>query len=232
MKYFLLDENNQPTGPFSIEDLKAKKIERSSKIWQQGTENWVNAETITDLISIFSTPPVITSSFSTTHESMLDSHSAIYEEYFDLKSLDISKIDLFKKNEFLDKFNVGIAIFLHFLTLGIFTTIYCGLKYDDLPQIRFDDFDAGRAIGFLFIPFFNLYWTFVFWRTLSKKINLQFSLRSQEKPVSVGLATASCILGIIPYVGQIINFLILKPILFYQIQSASNRLVDYNMKSN
>ncbi len=61
MKDYYLIEKGEQTGPFSLDDLKNKNLSKESKIWVEGLENWVNAESITELKSILSkTPPPIT----------------------------------------------------------------------------------------------------------------------------------------------------------------------------
>jgi len=60
---------------------------------------------------------------------------------------------------------------------------------------------AGRAIGFLFIPFFNLYWVFVALRGLALDLN-RYAHRHEIriKPVSEGLALTCCILALCCFV--------------------------------
>lgn len=163
--------------------------------------------------------------------SQINTKLDVYSKYFNMNNIDVKEED-YTKNLFFDTFSVGVGILLHFLTFGIFTIIFCGLKHSKLPKIKSDDFSGGKAIGFLFIPFFNFYWLFVFWRRLAMRINFQFRLRNEKSPVSIGLATAICILTFIPYLGGAINFLVLMPILFSQIQSASNTLAIENMRRN
>ena len=124
----------------------------------------------------------------------------------------------------LSSFPTWLAVVLHFLTLGIFSVIYQGLKFSKLPKAKTDDFGAGKAIGFLFIPFYNLYWVFRFWLSLSDRINFQFRLRGQQPPVSRGVALAYCIVGLVPYVGFLVAWPILGPIVVGQLQSATNKL--------
>ncbi len=240
MEYFILDEKNQQIGPLSIEQLASRKISDKTKVWCQNMKEWADADTVNDLKDLFiSTPPPNnpppapqlsnnSANINSSNHTQTFNLSSVYEEYFNLKKLNPQEIDNFKKNRFFNKFSTALAILLHFITLGIFTTIYCGLKFSKLPKIKSDDFGADKAIGFLFIPFFNFYWIFVFWRGLASRINLQFRLRNEQPPVSVGLATAICILIFIPYLGGIVNYFILMPILFSQIQSASNRLAHEN----
>ena len=90
-------------------------------------------------------------------------------------------------------------------------------------MIRDNDFSAGKAIGFLFIPFFNFYWEFRFWIRLVDRINFQFKLRNQPMPLSRGLTLATVIMGVIPYVG-LLSLIVFFPIIEGQIQNATNRL--------
>jgi Protein of unknown function (DUF2510) len=125
----------------------------------------------------------------------------------------------------LSRFPTWLVVVLHFLTLGLFTLIYQGLKFSRLPVVRENDFGAGKGIGFMFIPFFNLYWVFRYVLSLTDRLNFQFRLRGERPPISRGLALASCIVWVIPYV-DVIAWLILMPIVAGQWQSATNRLVD------
>jgi len=52
----------------------------------------------------------------------------------------------------------------------------------------------GKAIGFCFIPFFNLYWIFVAFNGLSKDMNKTLQSRGIQYQVDDGLGLAFCIL--------------------------------------
>jgi hypothetical protein len=147
----------------------------------------------------------------------------VYTPMFDMTKVPNEQKEEFKKHAINKTFSIPGAIFLHFITFGIFTTIFCGLKHSKLPIIKPDDFSGGKAIGFLFIPLYNLYWIFVFWLRLADRINFQLRLRNQPAAVSKGLLTTAVIIMIIPYVG-LLSWLILFPIVLGQIQSASNKL--------
>jgi len=73
----------------------------------------------------------------------------------------------------------------------------------------------GKAVGFLWIPIYNLYWMFVAVRGLAKDANLFLSQRKiTTHPINADLSLAVCILIFIPYVG-FIN-IVLFNILIYQ----------------
>ncbi len=153
---------------------------------------------------------------------------SVYNPYFDIRKIPPDQHEEFKIHALDTTFPVAVAILLHFVTLGIFTIIYFGLMHSKLPRIKSDDFSGGKAIGFLFIPFFNFYWIFVFWGRLTDRINFQYKLRNQPVPISKGLVITAVSLAIIPYVG-ILSWIFLMPIVVGTIQSACNRLVIEKM---
>lgn len=73
--------------------------------------------------------------------------------------------------------------------------------------------DPGQAVGFLFIPAFNLYWQFIAHWKLSEgqeKFLQQAGISSSKVP-NKGIAMAFCVCNCIPYVSVLSSF-ILGPI--------------------
>ena len=115
------------------------------------------------------------------------------------------------------------------ITFGIFGAIYLQLNQSMLPVVKHDDPSAGKAIGFMFIPFFNLYWYFVVWPRLVDRINFQYRLRGRPSPINRGQVTTAQILSLagwilIGIVGLAGSIWLL--VLGAQLQSASNQLAD------
>lgn len=55
---FYIAVNGQQTGPFTIDDLKAKNIQRDTLVWTEGLDNWTKAEHIPLLKDVLrATPP-------------------------------------------------------------------------------------------------------------------------------------------------------------------------------
>lgn len=251
-EYFILDDNNQQEGPYTLNQLKKVSISKTTKAWHQGMQGWSNAESIIELEELFFVktpppPPTYSPPPPPVQEPIIHTQKnkqplansisdlayitskPIYEEIFKISNLSSQEIEDYKRNLFHSTFNVWVGILLHYLTFGIFTVIYCGLQHSKLPKLQVDDFSGGKAIGFLFIPIYNFYWYFMLWRRLVKRINFQFTLRNESSPISYGLATAMCIVNFIPYLGYVINYLVIMPILFFQIQSSINNLTENNM---
>jgi hypothetical protein len=152
----------------------------------------------------------------------MGNYENIYSESFDVSKIKSSdKKGLMRIN--VKNFPVAAVVLLHLFTFGIFSFFYYGVAHSHFPKIKSDDFSAGRAIGFSFIPFFNLYWTFIFWLSLVDKINLQLRLRNIRYNVSKGLILTDRILSVIPYIN-ILAIFVFSPICVGFIQSGLNKL--------
>lgn len=119
----------------------------------------------------------------------------------------------------------GLVVALHLLTFGLYSIVHFGRMHDALPAIERDDPSAAKAIGFNFIPYFNLYWMFFSPLRLVDRINLQFQLRGEEAPISrqavLVASITSLVLMLFPY------FIPLAWVFSaWQTQRAINRLVD------
>ena len=112
----------------------------------------------------------------------------------------------------LASFPVAVVILLHFFTCGVFSLIWLGLMHGKLPKVRSDDPSAGRAIGFCFIPFFNLYWIFFSYRRLCLRLDEQRGLYGLTPGNLRGLATTNCIFQVIPGINVLIGATIVTPI--------------------
>lgn len=126
----------------------------------------------------------------------------------------------------LETFGVGAMVLLQLVTFGIFPLIWLGLMHDKMPRTRHDDPSAGKAIGFMFIPFFNFYWIFFNYLRLCDRINDQRRIRGLAPSAPRGMAIASGIAMIIPYVNLLVGALILRPIFVGMLQASVNELVE------
>jgi hypothetical protein len=131
--------------------------------------------------------------------------------------LTAEQVEQLKQNS-LTSFNPVLSLFLSVITLGIFPGIYYGLDHGKLPRVKDSDPSAGKAIGFQFIPYFNIYWAFVVWPRLLDRINFQFRLRGKEAPLDRNF----CILSIA--LCFILIGLLMVPIVIFQTQQAVNEL--------
>ena len=125
----------------------------------------------------------------------------------------------------LSSFSVAALILLHFATCGIFSMIWLNLMHGKLPKVRSDDPSAGKAVGFCFIPFFNLYWIFFTFRRLCLRIDEQRELYGLPPSGLKGMATTACIFHVIPWLNVLIGLTIISPIFIGMMQSSVNQLV-------
>jgi serine/threonine protein kinase len=107
----------------------------------------------------------------------------------------------------LAEFPVAAVVVLQIITGGLFGLIYWNLMHDKLPKNRHDDPSGGKALGFCFIPFFNLYWIFFTVLRLVDRINEQRVCRGL-KPVSKGFFVICCIVTVIPYGYMFIGWVV------------------------
>ena len=150
----------------------------------------------------------------------------IYEEAVDLDQVLTPDERKAYGQHTLNRFPTWLVVVLHFLTLGIFTFIYQGLKLSKLPLVRNNDFGAGKGIGYNFIPFYNYYWNFRFVNAINDRLNFQLRLRGDRKRSPTGLGIACNVLWVIPLYGFVVTWIVLMPIMSAYMQSATNRLLD------
>ena len=95
------------------------------------------------------------------------------------------------------------------------------------PEMRYTNggtwMTPGKAIGFLFIPFFNLVWLFIANLGLCDAVNRTLVARGGPPRAPRGIALAACIAQVVPYC----NFLV-APILWsvymFQMDAARNEM--------
>jgi hypothetical protein len=65
MKKYFLHDGTESSGPFDIEELKAKKITKKTPVWFEGMEHWKTAGEIPELTRLFIAVPPPIAPFST-----------------------------------------------------------------------------------------------------------------------------------------------------------------------
>lgn len=115
---------------------------------------------------------------------------------------------------------------LNVLTFGLFPLIHFGLINDRLPKAALNDPSAGEAIGYQFVPIYNLYWVFFSSLRLCDRLTLQLRLRNLPDEAPRGLVLAAAIVGLIPYIGFFIGIPVLWTIAVCLLQSTVNRVAS------
>ena len=57
MKHYYYADNDQELGPFTIEELKTKRLKKSTLVWADGMQDWALAESINELNEILISEP-------------------------------------------------------------------------------------------------------------------------------------------------------------------------------
>ncbi|MGI8925206.1 MAG: DUF4234 domain-containing protein [Tepidiformaceae bacterium] len=122
---------------------------------------------------------------------------------------------------------VWLMVLLSVITWGLFAWFWVNHWHGVMPKRRPDDPSTARAIGFMFIPLFNLYWMF--------ESRLRLCTRLDEELDAAGIR-ARCprelirwwsILDVIPYLGLLVMPL-LAAIAVGMLQSRVNALARYD----
>jgi hypothetical protein len=99
----------------------------------------------------------------------------------------------------------------------------------------------ARAVGFLFIPFFNFYWAFVSWPKLSQGLSTWREERGMPLRSTRGLGIAysilfvcACTLGLIPGVGILIGIaqLVIFILYYHRVASSINEVLKEIIKED
>ena len=75
----------------------------------------------------------------------------------------------------------NIPFFLVF-TLNIYHIFWLYRVFKKLYMYNATETSPGEAVGFLFIPFFNLVWIFIIWSRLGKAISKAYLLSGLSEP--------------------------------------------------
>jgi len=105
---------------------------------------------------------------------------------------------------------LGVGMGVALLITGFIFFYVAHYNYWKLVQRPDVTTTPGKAVGYLFIPFYNFYWIFVSFRGLAVEINKTAAQKKlpNVKTANVGVATAFCILLLLCNI-PIVNFLAL-----------------------
>ncbi|GAB5496494.1 MAG: hypothetical protein Phyf2KO_15740 [Phycisphaerales bacterium] len=148
--------------------------------------------------------------------------------------------DTFKKLYMWWWILIAVGIVTMIILIGIFALIAAAVigyiflfKCWNQIQDGYQKTTPGKAVGFLFIPFFNIYWQFVCLLGLAQNLNAYSKRHNVNAPlVSESLAMTFCILNIcsiVPYLGLLagIGAMVIAFIMFNQFKSASAAIAQH-----
>lgn len=217
---------NQQVGPVEEEAISRlmaeQKINGSTLVWTQGMAGWQPASStgLAKYLPQAAVAPV-----------MIPAPMPTYAVSYKTREMEIKEL-----NDLFMWFWICLAGSLVTFGLSLIASIvlFYILLYRNwqLIQDGYARTTPGRAVGFLFIPFFNFYWIFEAFPGLVKDTNAYIQrhglpIRQQD----AGLATAFCILSLlclIPYLNYVIAvvLLVLQIIMAKNFRDASVALVQ------
>ncbi|HBG27163.1 MAG: hypothetical protein A2Y10_17080 [Planctomycetes bacterium GWF2_41_51] len=231
MWYYVRD--NQRTGPIdesAIDGLiQNGTVLRQTLVWKEGMSDWQKAEE-TELAEKFAIVlPATPSTGLTTYSPSGRTYTAE-----SLHKLWVWFTCLYVVGSLLAIIFIGIPAIIAGIVLNyILVYRFWALIQDGKARTT-----PGIAVGFCFIPFFNIYWLYVAYVGLAKDINLYCRERSINGPfVNEGLALTWYILAvvsIIPYVGFVtaIPAIIIHIILMKQFVDISKEIIISKTKQD
>jgi len=129
------------------------------------------------------------------------------------------------RGESFQTFPILALLALHYVTFGLFSMVWVNVFHGSLPKRRPDDPSVGRAVGFLFIPIYSLYWVFFTHLRLCERLNEESARRGLPGRTSRSLVLWTCIVHVLPLVG-FVSFLVLYPIVAASLQGQVNELAE------
>ncbi|MCX7009650.1 MAG: DUF4339 domain-containing protein [Kiritimatiellaeota bacterium] len=225
-------QNNQRQGPVDNTAvatlIQSGAITRQTLVWKEGMANWVAADQTELHEHLRSAPPTVQPPMvpapygvavaTYTTESM----RMLWLWYAWLTGLGLPLILLC----------IGIpmliaATVLQFILLYRFWAVIQDGRVRSTP---------GKAVGFCFIPFFNLYWIFEAVPGLTTDMNTYLRERNiAVQPLSSGLAISWCVLTIltaIPYLGLlfIIPITIIEILLWRDFTNITIKILEHKQR--
>jgi hypothetical protein len=217
---------NQQVGPVEEEAISAlvadQKIDGSTLVWTQGMAAWQPAST-TALVKYLPQAAITPVTYPT--------QTPAYVVSYKTPAMEIKEL-----NDLFMWFWICLAGSL--ITFGLSAIASMVLFYIilyrnwQLIQDGYARTTPGKAVGFLFIPFFNLYWIFEAFPGLISDTNAYIQRRAL--PIRLqdsGLATAFCILTLlclVPYLNfaAAIALIIIQIILTKNLRDSAIALIQ------
>lgn len=132
---------------------------------------------------------------------------------------------------------VGGLATLAFLIVYIIS--FCKLHYRHwtvaIERTGFSDHTPGQAVGFLFIPLFNIYWMFPSYQKLAEllqRILAEDKYEGRGPVVNPGTSTAMCVLNIvsiIPYIGYLVS--LVNIFIWFNVYNMNRKAVTYILRA-
>ena len=234
-----IGKDGKQLGPFAKEQVlpmvEAGLFSPTDLGWHDGIPNWIPLHELLGVslpASSHPSPPLLPSTEATRNTASRPA-SSLTKSTKEEAAAQTIKVDLAMR-WLMTSTGAGVLLEFapnrHFLVMAIISTvfeaIYCSILHyrcwSALPE-RFRATTPARAVGFLFIPFFNFYWAFVTWPKLVKGLEAWEKSRGRASTenlhaLALGCAAtlvASFLLFQVPLIAMMLD--ITFAILFYSL---------------
>jgi hypothetical protein len=208
--WYFINSNGKKQGPVSPENIQDLiengSVAPNTLVWKTGMSSW-SAICDTDLKDLLpdDLPPPLPSSFSNSSPPLPYQGSNSPQGI----SVEINQLETWFKVYWIC---LAAGIPLSIIIIGLFAVITSWVfslmmlyKFWQIIQDGQARTTPEKAVGFSFIPFFNLYWLFVCFWGLAKDMNRYIAERDIRTPkINEELVLTYCILScvsVIPYLG-------------------------------
>ena len=123
------------------------------------------------------------------------------------------------------------VVFLLVALVAAMVWLYKG--WESVPgQMRYTDagrwITPGQAVGYNFIPFYNLYWVFVANLGLCEAINRTLVAQGKQPRAPKGLAIAACVSQLVPYCNLLVGP-ILWAVYMFMVDGARKEMLSQGL---
>jgi hypothetical protein len=210
---------NQQQGPVNEDVLKTllqdRAIDDSTLVWKEGMAQWTPLA-LTELVKFIPTPTSMPTATPVVPAASAYPQQPTAPGYYQLYNAQLMKPAAIRIKELNDLFTAWWILLLcgavtAFIFIGI-PALIAGVVLQYIMIYRFWETiqsirprtTPGKAVGFLFIPFFGIYWIWDAFHGLSKDMNTYMNVNNVPgERLNEGLSLAFCILlwvSIIPYI--------------------------------
>jgi hypothetical protein len=261
--YYVIKDGDQ-SGPYTIHEIMGKveagEFSNDDLCWTKGMTDWESIAIALDGSSASQSPPpppiMANPRVNSTESSLHDKVAALLQSTqhshrtiswitalvsFCLSTAFIVIVDFaIMDGEEVDAARIALVGLPIMILAVIFTSLLHYKCWNSLPQ-QFRTTTPGKAVGFMFIPFFNFYWAFISWPKLSEGLT-NWQNNSGIKPTHTrGLGISFAILFICHFIIALIAVpalavllkiaLLVIFILYYRnLVRGFNQMLDFSQK--
>lgn len=217
MKWFLAKEGGSAEGPFpaqNIEEwLKTGQITPDTMACPVGGQQWTKLHDIDDFAALLPTPPPPPPPAAPSRSTGSDANIGNVRPNFGILT---AAIVCSAACLLIEMFTIGDAgdgppavYVLGLLTAAAAITTWAVFHYQlwkFLPD-HVSETTPGKAVGFLFIPFFNCYWVFQSYLGVNRGLNKLADASELPQPrVNMGIAIAACVFFVVECAFVLLSF--------------------------